>query len=710
MMGTARAKGKPVHFDGRMVSGNFFTGLGVQPELGGLLGLMDESAAVAPRVVISHRWWVREFDRDPKAIGQQVNINGRSYAVAGVLPPEFTGVNPGWRADVFVCLSPTLPFNPDMPAEMGNMPGGYWLALMGRMRPGATNAQFQAKLNVALKSAVGAFISEPAGILLDGRAGTVSGRGELRQKLNLVSAVVGLVLLAACVNIAALLIARGHARHFELSLRGALGAGRGRLVRQMLTESLLLSLLGGGFGIVFALWGKLVVARIISRLPEGLRYNSWPDLKVLGFALAVTLLSVLLAGLLPAWRVTIIDPQPGLRDRSSTGSRRLRTGKILVVIQIALSLLLVTGAGLYTRTLVNLYRIDPGFATDHLLQFNLDPHALGVEVTRSVEYCECVEHALDEIPGVQSATLVSFVPAGSFGWEQFTLPSHPGNGKPIGVSVQFIGDGCFQTLRVPLLEGRELGAGDREGSPKVVVVNEAFAHRFLSDRPALGCAIDAAGSEWRVVGVCRDAKLHDIRQETEPTVFFPFRQRAAGSSSFTTYFALRTLVPPLSVAAQVEKVATGIDARVPPTNLYTQEELRDQSIATERASVGYYGSLAAFVLLLSSMGLYGLTAFEVSRRSTEFGIRLALGASRGQIIQPILHTAFLLAAAGLGLGLPLALGLTRFANASLYGVEATDPLTFLGSSILLSLVVFLATWIPAQRATRVDPLVALRVE
>lgn len=713
MGGMARANGKPVHVSGQMVSGNFFSALGVRPFLGNFLEPGDERAAAAPRVVISYRWWDREFGRDPGAIGQQVIINGKSYAVVGVLPPEFTGVNPGWKADLFVSISPNLPFTTGMPAEMGNMPGGYWLAVMGRLKPGITTSQFQAILDVALKPAVEKFIVNPLGVILDGRDGTISGREELRRKLWLFLAVVGVVLLAACVNIAGLLIARGAARQHELALRGALGAGRWRLVRQLLTESTLLSLLGGGLGILFALWGKVVVAQFVASSPdgrEGVQFGTAPDLRVLAFALAVTIITVLLAGLFPAVKAARIDLRNGLRDHSTIGASRPRASQILVAAQIALSLLFVTGAGLYARTLINLYRIDPGFAMDHLLLLNLNPDASGVQVSRAVEYCEHVQRSLAALPGVKSATLTSLVPSGDMGWAPFTIKGHPSDGKVNYAQLQTVGDDFFSTMGIPILDGRELRTGDRDGTTKVIVVNETFVRKFISDGPPVGRIVKSGDSNWTVVGVCRDAKYGGIKQETQPTIFAPFRQQAISTTSFASSFALRTTVAPMSVALEAEKVATSINPEVPATDLFSQEQLRDQNFAAERACVGYYGSLAAFVLLLSCMGLYGLMAFDVARRTGEFGVRMALGASPRQIIEPILRMALWLALWGFAAGLPLTLALTRYIRANLYGVNASDPVTLVGASMLLLMVVLVAAWIPARRATNIDPMVALRCE
>jgi predicted permease len=578
---------------------------------------------------------------------------------------------------------------------------------MGRLKPEVSSSQLQAVLDVALKSAVGTSITNPAGLIADGHDGPVWNRVDLRNKLRLLLVVVGVVVLAACVNIAGLLMARGAARQREMLVRKALGAGRWRLFRQLLTESALISLLGGGLGILFALWGRLAVSRFLNGTPEGVQFGTPLDLKVLGFALAITLLTMLLSGIFPALMATRIDPKYGLRNRSAAGAPRLRAGKILVAAQIALSLLLVTGAGLYTRTLINLDRIDLGYAVDHLLFLNLDPGLSGYKSPRTITYYENVQRSLSVIPGVQSAALVSYPLLSGVNWQfAFTIPELPVDRKDTSAQQLIVSENFFSTIGIPILNGREFRVSDRDGTPKVIVINEAFVRKFFSGRFSVGRTIKSGDDVWQIVGVCRDANFIDIKKAIEPTIYFPFRQSSNGSSSF----ALRTAGSPLSVAEEARKVAAAIDPEVPVTDLRSQVQLRDQNIATERACARYYGSLAVFVLLLSCMGLYGLMAFDVARRTDELGIRLALGATPLQIVGPILRMALLLAFAGFVAGLPLTLVLTRFIRSGLYGVTTTDPLTFLGSVMLLVVVMLIAAWIPARRATRVDPMVALRCE
>jgi predicted permease len=701
---TARVNVAPLSVEGLMVSGNFFSGLGVRPLLGNLSGFEGGDPDAASRVAISYRYWEREFGSDPNVIGRPLTLNGSSFTVVGVLPRDFSGVNPGRSPDLYVSLSvKSLPF-PGLPQDLPDL---WWVSLMGRLKPGANESQLQAALDVALKATAGKFIKTPVGYIADGRDGPVWNRAGYRSQLRLLLAVVGVVLLVACVNISGLLLARGAARQHELSMRRALGAGRGRLVRQLLTESTLISLLGGGLGVLIALWGRMAVSRLLAGSSEGLHYDTTLDVKVLGFALAVTLATVLLTGIYPALKAARVDPLNGLKDRTFVGMPRLRAGQGLVAAQVAFSLVLVAGAGLFVRTLVNLESVDPGFSLDHILSFVLDPGDSGYEGPRLNAYYEQAQRSIAAIPGVRSAAMVSNpILGGMLQSELFTVPDNPSSGKDTAATVLTVSDSFFRTLGIPLLLGREFREGDREGAAKVVVVNELFARKFLSDGASVGRTVRFGSTGWQVVGVCRDSKCCDIKQVIEPTVYFPFRQNPIGRASFI----LRTSVAPLVVAQQAREVATAIDPGVSLTSINTAEQMRDQNITAERMFASYCGLLAAFVLVLSSIGLYGLMAYDVARRTGEFGIRVALGATPQHIVGPILKRALAIGFLGVAVGLPLTLSVTKVIRANLYGVTSSDPGTICAAAALLIAVVLLAAWAPALRATRVAPMVALRRE
>jgi predicted permease len=476
-----------------------------------------------------------------------------------------------------------------------------------------------------------------------------------------------------------------------------------------LTESLLLALIGGGLGSLVALWGKAVISRLLSGSPEGLHYDLSLDLTVLGFALAVTLVTALLAGLLPALRAARVGPLAGLKDRASLGKTRLRSGKLLVAAQIGLSVLLLTGAGLYMRTLVNLLRINPGFATDKLLLFQLNPRAAGYRDVQTAGFYEKVQYSLGTIPGVRAVALTQFKLLGGMmsGGSFFTLPDHPaGTGLAPHAYRLTVGETFFTTMHIPLLIGRGFSPTDTDSARKVVVVNETFARKYMPNENPIGQRMKADGADWQIVGVCRDAKYRDIREPVPPTVYFSFRQHAAGSA----FFAVRTELPPLALATAARKAVAAIDPNVPLAQITTQEQVRDQRIAQERMFAVLCSALALLAVLLSCIGVYGLMAFTVARHTHDIGIRIALGAKPGQVAGEILREALLLAVAGVAVGAPVTLASARIIRSNLYGIEPNDPVTLAVTAILLMAVAVAAAWIPAHRASHVDPLVALRYE
>jgi predicted permease len=652
-------------------------------------------------VVLSYRWWQQQFDRDPGVLGQSVSFNGSSFTVVGVLPREFHGVTPGAGMEFYISLSAAPQLMPDVISHAPSDPWFVWL--MARLKPGVSDVQCQAALNVACARAMATSMKQPAVGLVDGRAGPDEARGLYRKSLLMLLGMVGVVLLVVCANLAGLMLARGAARQYEFAVRAALGAGRVRLVRQSLTESLLVALLGGGLGIVFAVWGKAAVLQLV--VPRQLHYAPSLDLRVLGFTLAVTLVTALLSGLMPALRAAGVAPLARLNDKPAIGTLRLRAGHALVVGQIALSLLLVAAGGLFVRTLVNLDQINPGFAMDHLLLFRLTPGDAGYREPQTTAFFERVQQSLVEIPGVRSVALTQTPPLSGGSW-QFGSAVPGRVSEPVNGLI--VSEGFFATMAIPIVHGRDLRPSDDDRAPKVVVVNEAFVHQYLPDRDPVGLQLDSGGdTDWLIVGVCRDAAYVNLKAGAQPTVHFSFRQYPF---RFGAKVILRTALPPLALTTAARQVVTAVDPNIPLTEISTEEQVRDESTSQERMFATLCGSLAVLALLLSWIGLYGLMAYHIARRTREIGIRMALGATRRQIAGSVLRQAMLLAVTGVGFGLPLTLVLTRLISSILYGVAPSDPVTPSGAVVLLLMVAAAAAWLPARRAAKVDPLVALRYE
>lgn len=707
----ARGEAEAFTSEGTMVSDNFFSGVGVRPLMGRLLGPEDFAGAL--HVVISHELWEKQFGFDPRVVGQTLTLNRTGFTIIGVLPGEFAGVKPGQRNDFYVPMSANCPFL----YRPINDTFHWCVNLMARLGPGTSDAQLAAKLGVAFRGEVATLMKDARIVIEPGNAGMSYDRIQYRKPLFLMLGVVGLVMLVACANLAGLSLARGATRQHELAVRAALGAGRWRLIRQSLTESLVLALFGGGLGVLIAVWLKTGMAALLTGSTDGLNYHISLDRTVLAFALAIALATALLSGLLPALRAGRVDTLGGLKSRGALGRPRLRTGRILVAAQVCLSLLLVAGAGLYLRSLANLTRIDPGFSTEGLLLFQLNLQGSGNAEEQPDVFYARVQEALANIPGVQAASFVEFPLLGdggsTGGFNSFSGRPRP-DGATMSTSRLRVGETFFATMGIPMLRGRAFSAADDQAAPKVIVVNEAFAQQFLPDENPLGLTINIWDADWRIVGVCRNAKYTLLKQPAPPTAYFPFRQmfysRFRRTHLRSPYFAVRTALPPMSIAAAVRKSVAEIDNDVPITQITTQEEVRDRRISGERLFAMLCGGLALLAVLLASIGLYGLLAYNVARSRDEIGIRMALGATQPEIVRRVLREAALLSLAGAAVGLPAALALTSFVENQLYGVEPNDPLTLIGTTTLLLGVALLAAWLPARRAARVDPIVTLRCE
>jgi predicted permease len=736
---------------GQAVSGNYFTALGVQPILGRVLNDEDDKPAASPAAVISYRCWQRRFAGQTNVVGKQINLNNLAFTIVGVTSQGFDGTQGvGTTQDVTIpiAIEPLMYIDRSRSYQSGA--GIWWLRLIGRLKPGATAEQARAQLeNTFLQSVIEHRAARQA--QAQATSGNVitnldpklyprlyldaGGQGEMDQRRGLASSlyflqgVVGLVLLIACANVANLLLSRAASRQKEIGLRLALGASRWRLVRQLLTESVLLSVLGGLLGIVFAVWIKDGVVAVSEWGGRGMSaLDPQLDWRVLGFTLALSLGTGIVFGLAPAWRTTRVDLTPTLKDggRGSSASSRSLLSRGLVVLQVALSLLLLVGAGLFVRTLLNLQRVEPGFNTRNLLLFRIQPGLIGYKDEKLQQLYEQMSSRLEAVPGVEAVTFSrnTLLSQGAssrsvFLREALNRPrDSEGRITPSGEGhLHQVRENFLEAMQIPLLAGRTLRAQDDAKSPRVVVVNETFAKLYFPNENAVGKRFtfdDKKPDEVEIVGIAKDAKYTRQRDDVPPTVYSPFRQELRGVSGVT--FEVRTTGDPTASVNAVRQAVREIDSNLPLNNIKTQVEQADEILGAERL---YAKLLTLFGLVaqqLASIGLFGVLAYSVSQRTHEIGIRMALGANRGAVMRMILRQGMVLAVLGIALGLVGAYVLTKYLESwinlkqILFGVEVSDPFTYVAIAVLLTVVALVACYIPARRATKVDPLVALRYE
>jgi len=708
--------------DAQLVSGNFFGGLGVTAVAGRTLTPEDERGSV-PVAVISYRYWEQHFGLQPEAVGQTILVNGRPVTVIGITPRAFLGIRLGDAPDLFV------------PMSLAGLVGGTWYPLedadkawvqvIGRLRPGVNDQQVLAGLTAVMQQVAGATGTKTVNglwrpVLESGASGVQMLRDQAQRPLLVLSCVVGLVLMIACANLANLLLARGVARRREIAVRLSIGAGRWRLVRQFLTESLLLAGLGAGVGLAFAPSLASLVVGMTGYPGQVVRLDARLDSRGLLFTAAAVLVTALLFGAAPALRATRVDLTPALKDGAGSlqgSSPQLRASRLLIAGQVALSTLLLAGAGLFLRTLANLHGIDPGFQTRGLLLFDMNGSRSGYQGEKLFGLYERIREKVAVVPGIQSATLsdLAFISGNRSDSDVTIAGDIPKHGQALSTNLMRVGSTFFSTMRIPILLGRGLDDRDGPRAPKTGVVNETFARSYLAARNPVGQYLylgddDEPRLESRIeiVGVCRDAKYDDLKHEIRPTVYLPYLQERNFRGPVT--FELRTAMPLMAIAGAVQRVVASIDRNVPVAEMRTQEDQIRETLGTERMFAGVVSSFGAIAALLAAIGLYGVMAYVVTRRTSEIGIRLALGANRGDVQWMVLRDSLWMVAAGLAVGIPAALALTKLVRASLYGIQPNDPLSFLAAGLLMATVAGMAAWIPARRAARVDPMRALRCE
>jgi predicted permease len=745
------ADGRADVASGQAVSGNYYAGLGVGALIGRTLTEEDDKASSSPAAVLSHRYWQRRFGGDPGVVGKQINLNNVAFTVVGVTPPGFDGaMQVGSSQDVTIPIAWEPQLNVERERSRMHGAGVWWLRLMGRLKPGATAEQARAELEgvfhqsvVEHRAARQAQTQAQGGrpilnlepkdyprlALVPGGQGEMNSREYYTRPLYLLLGVVALVLLIACANVANLLLARASARSKEIGVRLALGASRWRLIRQLLTESVLLGVVGGALGVVFALWIKDGVLAVSDWGGRGMAaLNPQLDWRVLGFTFALSLVTGIVFGLAPAWRATKVDLMPTLKDsgRSSSAASRSFLSRGLVVAQVALSLVLLVGAGLFVRTLINLQRVEPGFNTRDLLLFGVEPGLIGYKDERLTNLYEQLTERLEALPGVEAVTFSrEALLSQSMGSRNVYLrsalsaaPDAEGRIRESGAShIHQVRENFLEAMGIPLLAGRSLKAQDDARAPKVAVVNETFARKYFPNENPIGKRFtfdSTKPDEVEIIGLAKDAKYTRQRDEVPPTAYVSWRQELRSVPGVTV--EVRTAGDPTASVAAVRKAVSEVDANLPLNNVRTQVEQADETLRMERLFARLMTLFGLLAQQLAAIGLYGVLAYAVAQRTNEIGIRMALGASQGQVLKMILRQGMALALVGVALGLAGAYVLTKYLESKmnltsmLYGVKVNDPLTYGVIAALLTLVALVACYIPARRATKVDPMVALRYE
>jgi predicted permease len=710
--------GQAERVTGQLVSGNFFSVLGVQPLFGRAFSDNDNKLPGAhPVTILSHNCWQQRFAGNPGVVGETVHLNGYPFTVVGIAPPGFFGVEVGATPEVWVpmMMQPQVSGLADRLQKRNN----FWVKLMARLKPGISEQQAQAATDAlcqqinteapGLNPRLRDFLLDQHVQLRPASQGLSGLRHQFKQPLLILMSVVGLVLLIACANLANLLLARATARQKEIAVRLALGASRARLVSQLLTESLLLSLLGGLFGLLFAFWVTNFLLSFLLQAHFTLELQ--PDLRVLGFNLGVAILTGILFGLAPALQATRPNLIEALKNEipTLTGGSRFELRKLLVVSQVALSLLLLIGAGLSVRTLQNLNGIDLGFRADKVLLLSTNPGLSGYNPEQVKRFYAQLLERVNTLPGVQSASVADMPLMGGAWIDGISIEGYQADGKDMSVSAKNVEPKFFETMGIPLLKGRDFNAQDRADAPKVAVINETLARDFFGNDNPLGRRIGIGEKpEREIIGVIKDTKYIDLKKQAPRTVYVPIAQTTIWSTERTLH--VRTAGEPTNLIAAIRHEVETLDKNLPIYNVRTFTELVAQSIYQERLIATLSSFFGLLALLLASLGLYGVMAYSVTRRTREIGIRLALGAQTSDVLKLVVRQGMTLALIGIGLGIAAAWALTRVLSNLLYGISATDPLTFVSLSMLLAGVALLACYLPARRATKVDLMSALRHE
>jgi predicted permease len=710
---------------GELVSGNYFTGLGVVPEAGRVLGPDDDRVeGASPVAVLRHTFWERRFGGDPNIIGKQIRLNGHDFTVIGVAREGFSGTRfVGFIPDVWFPVSMHASVVADSEKWLENR-GGQSFNVNGRLKPGVTIEQATASMNVYARELGDAYPRTDANLSV----GMVPAASKTQPAITLlgyvpiVSAllmgIVALVLLIACANVANLLLARASARRREIAIRLALGASRWRLIRQLLTESVLLSLAGGGLGLLLAQWANELVPLAGPRLDFAtidFSYDLALDKRILGFTLLVSLLTGVIFGLLPALQASkpdIVTTLKGEAQSMASGMRRISLRNVLVVAQITLSLVLLISAGLFVRSMQHAQELNPGFESKRIMLASIDVGLHGYDEAKGRRFFKQIIDRVQSLPGVEAASMAGPLPLDAYenGGNVIVegyVPRYENERIEVGFST--VGHDYFRAMNTPIAEGRAFSEHDDQNSPSVVIVNETFARRFWPSQSAIGKRLQlgkAGGPYYEIVGVAQDGKYYFLGEPPTEFMFFPLAQNYNGKMTLIA----RTTGQPGNLGENIRQEVASLDNELPVSGVKTMPVFLDRLLSGPKSIAGLASVFGVIALLVASVGLYGVMSYAVAQRSREVGIRMALGATTGDVLRLVLKEGLILIGAGVGIGLLTAVGAARLLSSFLYGVSQTDAMTFVAIPLLLTAVALIASYLPARRAAKVDPMVALRYE
>jgi predicted permease len=727
-------EGSPAFIE--LVSGTYFPVLGVDAQIGRTFGAeVDNTRDASPVVVISNNFWQSRFGGDRGVIGRRLRIRQTSYEILGVTPGSFFGETVGSAPDIYVPITmqaEVFPGQDWLSPEKNPVEKTMWLQVLARLKPGVSLAQAKASVNVTfqqyLQSQLGSgvpeddrknFLNQQIALVAGGH-GASTVHEQFGQALLILMGVVGLVLLVACANVANLLLARAASRQKEIAVRVAMGAGAGRLFRQLLTESILLAGIGGAIGLLLAQWADAVLLKLVSRGPSPIPLNVQPDAKILGFTLGVSLLTGVLFGLAPAIRAARVDLNSVLKgtSRGSVGTAaqggRIPVGKVLVVAQVALSLLLLIIAGLFVHSFQKLASVALGYDREHLLLFQVNPLESGYKGPAIAQLYKDLLDRIGTVPGVRAVSLSqNGLFSHSESADEISIEAYtPKSGQDMDARFDQVGPNYFSTVGIPILVGREIGPQDSGNGQRVGVINQTMARYYFGDESPIGRRIwdmfPTNKVDFVVVGVAADAKYNSLSEKTPRRFYAPFFN-PIGETSFAR-LEVRTSGDPGSVASAVREAVKATSSTLPQIEIHTMNELVSSSLTRDAMITKLAGFFGALAVLLACIGIYGIMAYAVAGRTSELGLRMALGAQRGNILWLVLRESMLLVLIGVAVGLPAVYGAGKLVSSMLFGLTAADPLALTLATVLMFTVAAIAGYIPARRAAQTDPIVALRYE